>query len=72
VRFSVNGMIVHVGGGTTAEGEVQPGGDVTVLNIPRDDEIYPTLTLHSPNTQVRGWVRGRPDRATHRHGRVSS
>lgn len=32
-----------------------PGGDVTPLFIPKDDDIYPTLTLHSPNTQARGW-----------------
>lgn len=33
-----------------------PGGDVTPLFIPKDDDIYPTLTLHSPSTQVRSHV----------------
>ncbi|GAB5031756.1 Hypothetical protein NocV09_00700240 [Nannochloropsis oceanica] len=48
-KFSVNGMPVLL---DATDGH--PGGDVTPLFIPKDDDIYPTLTLHSPSTQVLG------------------
>lgn len=49
LKFSVNGMPVLL---DATDGH--PGGDVTPLFIPKDDDIYPTLTLHSPSTQVLG------------------
>lgn len=41
----------HTNSNQTPQGH--PGGDVTPLFIPKDDDIYPTLTLHSPSTQAR-------------------
>jgi len=45
VRFSVNGVPVTVMG-------VEYSEDPQSFYIPKDEDIYPTLTLHSPNTQV--------------------
>ena len=59
VTFNVDGMVVKSindvgggGGGTASRGGNAPGVGSTVLAIPKEEEVFPTLTLHSPNTKV--------------------
>lgn len=54
MRFSVNGVPVTLESEASASGGQ---GDVSTIFIPKDDDIYPTLTLQSLSTQVRAFSR---------------